>query len=90
MFSVFAPTATSAWLVIADDVAGDAGVVEYQMQDRGRGIWAYAVDGDIKGKYYAFKFDGWGLDRNREVTDPYARCTQGRNARSLIADLYNF
>lgn len=89
IFNLFSPTATAAWVVIADDVTGSNSVTEHVMQPRGNGIWSASVKGDLKSKYYAFKLDGWGLDKNREITDPYTQCSQNRHKRSLIFDQVN-
>ncbi|GJM25390.1 MAG: hypothetical protein DHS20C16_18050 [Phycisphaerae bacterium] len=89
IFALFSPQATAAWVVIASDVKSPIGVTEYEMEHRGNGVWCTAIKGDLLDKYYAFKVDGPGLDKNREITDPYARCTQGRHARSLIFDPIN-
>ncbi len=86
LFSLFSPTATAAWVVVANEVSGPEGTVEYSMEHQGKGIWKSIVCGDLEGKYYAYKVEGWGLDKNREITDPYSRCTQGRHPRTLMFD----
>jgi pullulanase len=86
-FRVFAPTAQAAWLVIADEVEGEAGKRDLPMHQVGSGLWEAAVEGDHAGRYYAYRFQGLGHDEHREITDIYATCTQARHARSLIVDL---
>ncbi len=86
-FRVFAPTATKLNVIMADGIEGDEGAREHPMTRDDDGVWSVAIDGDVEGRFYAFKLDGRGLDSTREVTDPYATCTQGRHARSLIVDL---
>ncbi|NOX57257.1 MAG: type I pullulanase [Planctomycetes bacterium] len=86
-FAVFAPGATDAVVVISDAAKGRRGTVEHAMVPAGKGIWTVPVEGDLAGKFYAFKISGPGLDAKREVIDPYARCTQARFPRALIVDL---
>ncbi|MBI4581153.1 MAG: type I pullulanase [Planctomycetes bacterium] len=86
-FRVFAPTATGVEVVIADAVAGDAGLVAHEMQRNERGVWEAIVAGNLDGKYYAYRLRGFGFNPKTEVGDVYAVCTQGRHARTLILDL---
>lgn len=85
-FRVFAPGAKSAAVIVAPVLEGGE-IVEHAMSDDGKGVWSVTVKGDLAGKYYAYRFRGPGYDAAREVTDPYATCTQGRHARSMIVNL---
>lgn len=87
LFRVFAPTAGSVRVVVADGPEGDAGVNRHDMTRDDNGVWFADVGGDLAGKYYAYCLDGPGFDPNREITDIYATCTQARRQRSLIVDL---
>lgn len=86
LFRVFAPTAGSVSVIVADSPEGDAGVHRHDMIRDGDGVWFADVGGDLAGKYYAYCMDGPGFDPSREITDIYATCTQARRARSLIND----
>ncbi|HRX84540.1 MAG TPA: type I pullulanase [Phycisphaerae bacterium] len=86
-FRVFVPGALAVWVVIADAASGDAGVVRQEMNSADKGLWELQVPGDLAGKYYAYAVGGLGFDPEVEITDPYATCTQARNARSLIVNL---
>jgi len=86
-FRVFAPGAIAAWTVVAEAASGDAGVQRHEMRALDKGIWEAQVAGDCAGKFYAFALGGIGFDPEIEITDPYAVCTQARNARALIVDL---
>jgi pullulanase len=91
-FRVFAPTATHVRVVIAEtpesrDGEGADETVERDLEPAGRGIWQAVVQGDLQGRFYAYKLTGPAFDPQAEVTDVYATCTQGRHARTLIVDL---
>jgi pullulanase len=84
-FSVFAPTARTAELVLADAPAS-GNTETYAMKANPHGVWSAEVSGDQRGKFYAFRFTGLGLDPRREVTDISAICAQGLSGRGLIVD----
>jgi len=85
-FRVFAPIAESAAVVVADALDADRPDV-YLMKRESGGIWSVQIESDLTGQFYAYRLTGPGYDNDREVTDPYATCTQARHARSLIVDL---
>jgi pullulanase len=85
-FRVFAPTARSAFVIVADAAEGDAGRAEHAMRAGDKGVWQATVQGDLAGKFYAYRLEAQGLDPKAEVTDIYATCTQNRAVRSLIVD----
>ena len=86
-FKVFAPGALIAKVLVADEVEGDKGVVEHEMVVNNHGVWSASVNGNLEGKYYAYKLGGIGFDPDVEITDIYAKCTQALHTRSLIVDL---
>ena len=86
-FGVFAPTATAVKVVVADGLEGQSGLVEHDMTRTAKGVWTTTAAGDLAGKHYAYKLAGIGFDPDREITDVYATCVQGRHARSTIVDL---
>src|SRR3990167_6663537 len=75
-FSVFAPTADQVTLVVADKPSGSRGLREHPCKPVGRGIHESIVDGDLAGKYYAYKLAGRGFDPAKEIIDVYAVCSQ--------------
>lgn len=85
-FRVFAPTAAGVRLAVADALEGDQGLALHEMTPTASGIWEATVAGNLEGKYYAYRLCGPGFDPQREITDIYATCTQGRHRRSLIVD----
>lgn len=86
-FRVFAPTADHVTLVVADEPSGSRGLREYACKAIGRGIHEAIVEGDLAGKFYAYKLTGRGFDRTKEIVDVYAVCSQNRASRALIVDL---
>lgn len=85
-FKIWAPTATAVKLKLYD--AGIEGnlLKEYNMEKSGNGTWAVVVQGDQKGKYYAFQtqIDGKWLE---EVPDPYAKAVGVNGKRGMVVDL---
>lgn len=84
-FRVFAPTAESVEVILARRHTGGR-VATRPLRTAGRGIWTAAVTGDHKGKYYAYRLAGPGLDPKREAGDIYATCAAGPGPRTLIVD----
>ena len=87
VFRVFAPTALAVKVVVADQAEGPAGVADYPMTRGPRGVWEAVVEGDLAGRFYAYKLSGPGFVEHAEIRDIYAVCTQNRAPRSLIVDL---
>lgn len=85
-FRVFAPTAERVTLLLANEASGPSGLREYACLSIGRGIHQAIVEGNLAGRYYAYKLAGRGFDSRREIVDVYAICTQNRASRSLIVD----
>ena len=86
-FRVFAPTAQGVQVVLADERTGEAGLNLHEMTRGERGVWAAAIDGNLQGKYYAYRLRGIGFNPKSEVADIYAACMQGRYPRSLIVNM---
>lgn len=86
-FRVFAPTAAGVDVVVSDALEGDAGLVACEMHPYGKGIWEATIQGNLHGKFYAYRLRGAGFNPQREVGDIYATCAQGLHARTLILDM---
>ena len=85
-FRVFVPGADSVELVLADQPTGGETERKENLRQTEDGIWEARAEGDLAGKFYAYRIHGPGHDPKVEVTDPYAICASGRGARCLIVD----
>lgn len=85
-FTVFAPHADSAWVVLYDRPTGVAGRTELSLQAAGRGLWRTRVPGDLEGRFYTYRFEGPLHDATREWTDPCAINTVDSGRRARITD----
>ncbi len=89
-FKVWAPTASHVGVCIYPD--GKRGANRYLdlAADIETGIWSARVDGDMRGRYYAYLVDvhapGVGMVRNR-VTDPYSISLTTNSTRSYVGNL---
>lgn len=93
VFRVFAPRATRVKLVIFEHHADTTGV-EYTMQRDDNGVWEFAFNGNLWGKYYGYKVAGPDdptekFAPNTVIADPYSKavCTQNsyrHPAKSII------
>jgi pullulanase len=86
-FRVFAPGAVRARVIIAERAEGAQGVFEHEMSTSGKSIWETTLEGNLAGKFYAFKLNGADLNPSIEIPDIYATCTQTLASRTLIVDL---
>jgi pullulanase len=86
-FRVFSPGARKAWVVLYDSYKGDAGRSELEMEAGAHGVWSTTVEGDLHGRYYVYRFEGYRLDPKAEAIDPYARCGSGRHHRGMVVDM---
>jgi pullulanase len=86
-FSVFAPLALHASVVLYDKPAGSEGRTVHTLHPAGKGIWSGVVPGDLEGKFYMYQFTGDGHDPHLEVVDPYAVNTVHSSTRARITDL---
>jgi pullulanase len=85
-FRIWAPTAEEAQLFIYDDGTSEAASQTIVMKKDAHGVWKALLDGDHKGKYYAFRVKIKGAWMN-EVPDPYAKAVGLNGKRALIIDL---
>jgi len=86
LFSVFAPDAESVEVVIAKAATGRVSSAHPMTKNR-RGVWSVTVENDLRGRFYAYRLHGPGLDPRREVVDPYAVGAQYPGPRAMIANL---
>src|SRR5690606_31571662 len=92
-FRIWAPTADNAQLLLFDDGQvwnksdgiSDAESIIQMRKDVG-GTWKATVDGNLLGKFYAFRvhIDGKWSDA---VADPYAKATGVNGWRAMVIDL---
>lgn len=94
VFRVFAPRATGVKLLLFDSPFEDG--AEYIMSRDNDGVWEFALDRNLYGKYYGYKVDG--PKGNREmfnpdiiIADPYSKAVVTKNnyhheARTVITD----
>ncbi len=85
-FRVFSPLAEGVEVIVAATPTGPDGLAARAMSVDARGVWSVTVAADLAGKFYAYRLRGPELDPQREVTDIYAVCTAGPQARALIVD----
>ncbi|TZF82023.1 alpha-1,6-glucosidase domain-containing protein, partial [Cognatilysobacter lacus] len=87
---LWAPTARQVAVCLYAGADGPAERTLPLRHDRVTGAWTLDLDGDHRGRAYAFLVDvqvpGVGVVRNR-VTDPYAVTLTADSARSVLADL---
>jgi pullulanase len=85
-FRIWVPTAEEAQLFIYDDGTNGAASQTIVMEKDAHGVWKAMLDGDHKGKYYAFRVKIKGAWMN-EVPDPYAKAVGLNGKRAMIIDL---
>ncbi|HEV3271033.1 MAG TPA: type I pullulanase [Candidatus Methylacidiphilales bacterium] len=86
-FRLFAPTATGVSLVLDDEATGTKGRSTQALKSEPRGIWDLTVQGDLRGKFYAYSLEGPGFDPSREIVDPYAVNAVASTTRGRITDI---
>ncbi|MFH0980367.1 MAG: type I pullulanase [Planctomycetota bacterium] len=86
-FRLFAPTARSVRLVIADRPDPRDPGVTHSMQRGDKGIWHLHLDGDWHGKFYSYRVSTPGGGTTEEVSDPSAVCACGNRPRTLLVHL---
>ncbi len=86
-FRLFAPTARSVRLVIAErpEVGGPA--VTHEMHPGDKGLWHLHLEGDWRGKFYSYRVSAPGGGTTGEVSDPAAVCACGDPPRTLLVHL---
>lgn len=86
IFRIWAPTAEQARLVFYSKGTGGERTGLVEMVKDENGTWKAVMEGDQKGKFYAFsvRIRGQWL---HEVPDPYAKAVGVNGKRALVADL---
>lgn len=86
IFRLFAPTASKVELRIYEQAKGGAARTE-SLKKVDEAVWELSIDGDLHGRYFAYRIDAPGADPLFEFIDPYAQCTTAHDGRGLILDL---
>lgn len=84
-FRIWSPPADSAELVIYAQGTGGTATRRVAMQRAESGTWTARLEGDHRGKFYAFRVrigGKWGM----EVPDPYARLVGTNGRRAVVGD----
>ncbi len=85
-FRLFAPGAKAVSVVLYDAATETLGRVEHPLKGQDD-FWEGSIAGDLRGKFYAYRLDGPGLDSKREVLDPYAVNAVASSTRGRITEL---
>ncbi len=83
---IWSPTASEAKVIFYKEGIGGQLLEEKKMERFEGGIWAITLEGDWKGKFYAFQVKV-GEKWLNEVPDPYAKIVGVNGERAMIADL---
>lgn len=86
-FRVFAPTARSVRLVVADGLERSANTVTHNLNRERQGLWHLHLDGDWRGKFYSYRVSTPAGGTTGEVTDPSALCACGKRSRTMLVHL---
>ena len=86
-FRLFAPTARSVRLVIADAPDQTDSSVTHDLNRGDRGLWHLHLDGDHRGRFYSYRVSIPGGGTTGEVTDPSALCACGNRTRAMLVHL---
>ncbi len=86
-FRIWAPTAEKAELVLYAEGMGGTALQHIFMTKSEGGTWETALQGDQKGKFYAFRILVSGKWLN-EVPDPYAKAVGVNGKRAMVVDLH--
>lgn len=84
-FRLWAPTATTAEILIYPSAANDAQPVVYSMTKSTKGTWTYSLAGDQHGTIYTYRVDVGGV--TNEAVDPYVRAATVNGVRGVVVDL---
>ena len=85
-FRIWSPVATKAEMLLYSEGVGGIALQVNSMKKDMHGTWITSLNGDQKGKFYAFRvlIDGkW----SNEVPDPYAKSVGINGKRAMIVDL---
>lgn len=86
IFKIWSPVASGAELIMYNSGIEGTQTGKYTMKEQDNGVWAVSVQGDQKGKFYAFRVlinKKW----SNEVPDPYAKIVGVNGRRAMVADL---
>jgi pullulanase len=86
VFKIWAPMATEACVRIYAAGSGGEALQKVAMKKQPKGVWAVAVPGDIRDRYYTFqiaKDEKW----LNESPDPYAKAVGVNGKRGMVVDL---
>lgn len=86
-FRVFAPQATSVYLVLYLQATGGEGRRELPLRSTGHGLWELTVNEPLEGCCYTYRLEGPGHDSAREVIDICATNTVDSARRAKLTDL---
>lgn len=86
-FRVFAPTARSVRLIIADRPEASLNTMTHHLRRGNRGLWELHRDGDDRGKFYSYRVSTPGGGTSAELTDPSALCACGPPPRTMLVCL---
>jgi pullulanase len=85
-FSVYSPAAQEIKLNLYDHPLEGKPVI-HNLNKGERGVWSKVITGDLKGKYYTYKVNGFSdYDPDKEIMDPYVKCVTAYNGRGMIVD----
>jgi len=68
-----------------DEVKGDDGYKEYQLNKEDKGIWSFKIDEDLASKYYTYVVTNSSYEEE-EIVDPYAKSCGISGLRGQIVD----
>lgn len=85
-FKIWVPTAEAVKLNLYAAGEGGTPIKTENLEYDGKGVWAIAIQEDLKGKYYTFQVDIKGSWSN-EVPDPYAKAVGVNGNRGMVIDL---
>ncbi|NPV12512.1 MAG: pullulanase [Ignavibacteria bacterium] len=83
-FNLFAPRAKLVKLVLFDNYDDYDGKEYFMSKDRD-GVWSFEIEGELYGKYYAYRIDGPSdktemFNFNVLVADPYSTAVASKNS----------
>ncbi|MEZ5276402.1 MAG: glycoside hydrolase family 1 [Opitutaceae bacterium] len=95
VFRLFAPRAKWVKIGLFEDFDAPEHIVWYPLEPLGDGAWETQFPGNLDGWFYWFRLDGphneYGhFDPERNILDPYARATVGREGPGIVLDLSRF
>ena len=92
VFRLFAPRAKWVRVGLFEDIDLAVDITWYPLDRLDDGAWEAVIPGNHRGWYYWFRLDGpqneYGhFDPTRNILDPYARATVGREGPGIVLDL---